>query len=269
MQKVLDSTSSEELLSVMDANMAEFWAAYGRADGRTWHGSSEVAWFYTGIPEAILNGVLLAQLTPEGVETTVHSLQAKIDEQGAPALWWLGPLAKPTNIGELLEGHGLQLVGNTPGMAIDLASLDDEPQAITDFSIQKVNNAELEAIWIQILNEGMGFSESITKEVARLADSLTIPLYELQHLYVGYLDGHPVASSALLLDSGVAGIYAVATLPEARRRGIGKSMTVVPLLEARQMGYQVGILQSSSMGHPIYQKMGFKDVCSYGLYLQS
>ncbi len=269
MQKILESTSSDKLLSAMDANMIAFWAAYGRADGRIWHETSDVAWFYTGIPEAIFNGVLYANLNPNGVDATVDSLQAQIDEQGVPASWWIGPRAKPDNLGSLLEQHGLQPVGDAPGMAIDLASLDNNPQVITDFSIEKVSNAEMQTIWIQILNEGMGFSEIITREVARLADSLTVPLYELQHLYLGFLDGIPVATSALLLDSGVAGIYAVATLPEARRRGIGKSMTVVPLIEAKQMGYHVGILQSSSMGHPVYQKIGFKDVCKYEIYLQS
>jgi predicted acetyltransferase len=83
------------------------------------------------------------------------------------------------------------------------------------------------------------------------------------------LAGVPVASAALVLDSGVAGIYAVATLPEARNRGIGKPMTATALREARQLGYRVGILQSSSMGHPIYEKMGFRDVCTYRLYLQN
>lgn len=59
------------------------------------------------------------------------------------------------------------------------------------------------------------------------------------------------------------------TLAEARRKGIGEIMTVMPLLEVPQIGYRVGILQASSMGYSIYKRMGFKDVCKFNIYLQS
>lgn len=73
----------------------------------------------------------------------------------------------------------------------------------------------------------------------------------------------------MVLDSGVAGIYAVATIPEVRRKGIGEIMTVMPLNEARQNGYRVGILQSSSLGYSLYKKIGFKEVCKFYLFFRS
>ena len=79
----------------------------------------------------------------------------------------------------------------------------------------------------------------------------------------------PIATSALVLDAGVAGIYAVATLPEARRKGIGRMMSMRALLDARQQGYRVGVLQASAMGYPVYKQIGFREVCRYELYLQS
>jgi GNAT superfamily N-acetyltransferase len=154
-------------------------------------------------------------------------------------------------------------------MALDLNRLTDRPDGLTGFSIQKVANQEMQTLWAHVAGAGTGFPEAATQALERLEATLSDPQYRAQHRYVGYLEGTPVATSALVLDSGVAGIYAVATLPEAGRQGIGRMMTLFPLLEARQLGYRVGVLQASSMGYPVYAKMGFKDVCSFKLYLQS
>ena len=79
--------------------------------------------------------------------------------------------------------------------------------------------------------------------------------------YIAYQDGEAVGTSALLLHAGVVGIFAVATIPRARGRGIGTALTLAPLLDARRRGYRVGTLQSSRMGFPVYRRLGFREVC--------
>ncbi|HEU5101593.1 MAG TPA: GNAT family N-acetyltransferase [Roseiflexaceae bacterium] len=262
MPKIVEDIASKELVPALDANMIAFRSVYGRANGCTLHVTSDVVWFYTGIPLPVFNGVLFAQLNPHEVKGTVDRLRAKILEQGAPALWWIGPLSKPTDLGSLLEEHGLHPASEVPGMAIELTGVENHVEIPPGFTIQKVITKEMQAVWARI-------SDSAVDTMVQLEATLSDPQYQAQHRYLGLLDGMPVARSALALDAGVAGIYAVGTIPMARGKGIGRAMTVLPLLEARQLGYRVGILQASQMGYSLYQKLGFKDVCLYRLYVQS
>ena len=73
----------------------------------------------------------------------------------------------------------------------------------------------------------------------------------------------------MVLDAGVAGIHNVATIPEARSQGTGKLMTLNPLFEKTELGYRVATLPASLMGYPLYQQMGFKDICKLQLYLHA
>lgn len=81
--------------------------------------------------------------------------------------------------------------------------------------------------------------------------------------FVGYYEGRPVATSALILTPGVAGVYNVATIPAFRRRGIGAAMTWHAIRRGYALGCPVATLQSSKMGLHVYEQMGFRHAGSY------
>ena len=74
------------------------------------------------------------------------------------------------------------------------------------------------------------------------------------------IDGVAVAAAALFVGAGVAGIYNVCTVPEARGRGIAGAVTAAALDEGAARGCRLAVLGSSEMGYPVYRRLGFRDV---------
>jgi len=269
MQDILQSVNDNNLFRAMDQNMGGYWSRYGLAEGCTLHSTPAVTWIYTGLQFSLFNGVTVVDTDADGVKQTVEGLRSHIATRPAPVLWWISPQSRPDNIGSLLEQHGLQAVGEVPAMAMPLEDLDDRLETIPGFTVERVDIADKQATWGRIAAIGNGCSDDVIREMSQLEGSIDDPRYREQLRYIGYLDGEPVASTAVVLEAGIAGVYAVATVPKARRKGIGQYLTVMPLLEARRRGYRVGILQSSSAGYSIYRRIGFKDVFKYKLYMQS
>jgi GNAT superfamily N-acetyltransferase len=53
------------------------------------------------------------------------------------------------------------------------------------------------------------------------------------------------------------GIYAVGTVPEWRRRGFGRALVEHVLADARRRGVRTTTLQSTPMGQPLYESLGY------------
>jgi hypothetical protein len=171
--------------------------------------------------------------------------------------WWLAPQLEPTVWTQQLLAHGFQYDDHTPGMAIDLAALP--PPAQHPLTIRPVEDRHMLAEWIRTFIKGYEMPEAMTPIFLEFINSLGINL-PFRH-YLGSLNDRPVAASTLFLGAGVAGIYNMATVAEARGQGIGSVMTLTPLYEARDLGYRAGVLQSSRMGYRKYQRLGFQKFC--------
>jgi len=169
----------------------------------------------------------------------------------------LTPHLEPAAWSAHLLPRGFNYTDDTPGMAIDLASLP--PPARHPVTIQQVADQPTLAAWDQVFTQGYGLPDSMAPAFLRLMESLGTG-FPLRH-YLGLLNDQPVATSTLFIGAGVAGIYNVATLAQARGQGIGSAMTLTALYDARDLGYRAGVLQSSGMGYPVYQRLGFQKLC--------
>jgi len=92
-------------------------------------------------------------------------------------------------------------------------------------------------------------------------------------LFVGYVDGRPVATSRVVCcgdahtPSGkVADVTGVTTAPEQRRRGFGTALTWATVGYAAAQGCSAVVLTATEMGYPVYVKMGFVPVSTYRTY---
>jgi GNAT superfamily N-acetyltransferase len=140
-------------------------------------------------------------------------------------------------------------------------------KVLQDLSASALVDAENLEQFLHTAAVGVGLPDSIEGAFRELWTSVGVgPEVPLRH-YLGWLDGKPVATSSLILGAGVAGVYIVATVPEARRKGIGAAMTLVPCRDARALGYRVAVLGASEMGYGVYQKVGFREYCKARFYV--
>ncbi|SDM13566.1 GNAT family N-acetyltransferase [Aliiruegeria lutimaris] len=152
-------------------------------------------------------------------------------------------------------------------MLVDLSDLPHPPQ-IEGMVIATANGPEERREWGRLTIEAFEMEDSLG--VAMGACEATIPVehFEDQPRFTAYLDGEPVAVSSLVITEGLAGVYAVATLPNARKRGLGTAMTLHAMAEGKRRGARMATLQATTMGRPIYEKIGFRKIFDYQNYLQ-
>lgn len=88
-------------------------------------------------------------------------------------------------------------------------------------------------------------------------------------VYVGYADGAPVASGLGWRTGRTIGVYSIATIDSARRRGYGGAMTARVMADGVAAGCDVAVLQASEAGRRVYERLGFRTLVRYRAYLES
>jgi ribosomal protein S18 acetylase RimI-like enzyme len=260
MNEVLHDFSAASLAAAVEANLFKYFRYLCSSPSVELRDSAKLTWFITGIPHPFMNGVLRTQLTSDDADNAIEEALAHFKSRQVRFTWWVRSAPRPADLGQRLAAHGLAYCEDPFGMAADLLALDEDSGYTTDLTIEVVDDEDALEQWVRAVLTGFELPDTAKNACLDLFAGLgfDMPLRN----YVGLFHGEPVATSQLFLAAGVAGIYYVATAPEARRRGIGTTMTLAPLREARAMGYRIGILQSSEMGLGVYRRLGFEECCT-------
>lgn len=266
MTGILRDTSPDALVSAIEANTCDAFALWATALGAGWHDDGDVRWFVSGVPLQLWNGVMRAQFAAGDVEARIEVTLRHFAADQVPLSWLIGPSTRPHDLGRRLEAHGLTFDSESPGMAAQLHHLPIATAQTPGLTITEVGNDAALAQWIETMVIGSELPDVVRAQLLQLHARHGYHRLDAVRYFLGAVNGTPVATSLLFLSAGVAGIYCVATVPSARGRGIGSAMTVAPLQVARDLGYTIGVLQSSQMGLSIYRRLGFQEYCTFSLY---
>ena len=178
-----------------------------------------------------------------------------MESRGLPFTVRLHDGADP-GVAERLEGRGLR-PGPEPETVMVLEPIPEAPSA-PDHARVRTGGLELIDDWHAAFEAG-----------ERLRAILNPDLVADLDVRIAVLDvaGDPVAGSlAFRLDDSV-GVYTVATLERARRRGFGRAVTWAAIDAGRAAwGSRTAVLQSSAMGRSVYASMGFEEIGSIELW---
>jgi GNAT superfamily N-acetyltransferase len=148
---------------------------------------------------------------------------------------------------ELLERAGHVLDARPAAMVCRLDHLELSPPAALDLIEPDMGEAA------RLNDAAYGFPGDFERAFHALPP-------EPAHLYLASANGVPACTVLTYEEGGECGVYLVATLPEARGRGLATALMTHALLEARRRGCITSSLQATQRGRPVYLRLGYRDV---------
>ena len=267
MTAILAEHSDDLIIEAMVANNNALVEIFRKAPETETSLDGDVQWFATGVPFPLFNGVMGTRLEDENADRKIRAVLDIFDDRELPMIWPVTPLSRPLDLGQRLEAQGLKFGGDSPSMAVDLRAFPTAMDEAAGIDIHLVKNDSDMKIFCDVLGSIFRFPDLVNKAFFKFLMIAGFGQDAKIKNYMGLENGEVVAVSSVIFGGGVAGIYNVGTIPEARRKGYGRAITLAPLLEARDLGYQHGVLQSTRMGFDVYTNLGFEVYCTFSRYL--
>jgi ribosomal protein S18 acetylase RimI-like enzyme len=212
----------------------------------------------SGLACDTFNFVCRARLDATSASEVAVAAVAYFADRRRPFSWWVGPADRPRELGTVLETLGLERAEAELAMALPLSRLPMELPSIPGLEVHRVSRAvELEA-FSELSAGNWTPPDPDVIRFYRLAAPALLHADSPQWLYLGCLNGEPVATAEVTVAGGAAGLYNISTKPAYRGRGIGSMMTWRPLRDALARGCDLGVLQAAPDGVSIYRRLGFE-----------
>jgi ribosomal protein S18 acetylase RimI-like enzyme len=211
--------------------------------------------FATGLPLSLFNGCVATQSV---ARSTFADCLDWVRAHDVPFRAWVTE-DLVSELGDVPPAFGLDPTWTAyPGMV--LHPISEPPTATADVTVEPVDAAGREAFLDVNIRLG------VPVELAERLFPASFGLDPEVRCFVGRLAGEVVGTAIAIRSRQASGVYNVATLPEARRRGVGAALTWAALEAGVSWGQDTIVLQSTEMGYSLYRGMGFRTVVPYAMF---
>lgn len=231
-------------------NWASMCAAQARSLGGTSAELQTVAMADSGRRSALTNcATLLQPLSAASAPATMAAIAAfyGFDDRARRGQALLAS-AWPTGD---LRPFGWSLMGHPP---LHLLPAGATPRAeVAELRIEEVRDAAGLHAWERVMIDGFPLERLSNAQPGAITSEAWLAEPRARQ-WVGWVETRPVCASAAWVEHGISNVTAVATLPDARRRGYGEALTWRAALAEPSLP---AMLLSSDDGRPVYDRMGF------------
>lgn len=179
------------------------------------------------------------------LEAAYDALQQGYEEAGVDA-WTVWVPEYHERARHLLEDAGHVLDATPAAMIADLAEVEP-PRPDDPGPDANPTWPDLGAINDLAYGTGDSFARMLGGNPTDSADT-----------YIARVDGTPAASVVTTDHGGDCAIWWVATIPEARGRGLAPGLMRRALAAGRERGCDVSTLQATKVGEPVYERLGYR-----------
>jgi GNAT superfamily N-acetyltransferase len=171
------------------------------------------------------------------------------------------------DLAALVEAEGLWAFGTSPEMVCRKRLADVEPGP--GIELRQASDESDIADFLAVAGSAypsLGMPPEVLPEAISRFDRVLDPHVAT---VAAYADGQPVACAQAMLSHGIAGVFWVGTVEAARGRGLGEAVARWVTNWAFDHGAAAQSLEASTMGEPIYARMGYETLYRYTSWFRS
>ncbi len=217
----------------------------------------------SGLPIRAFNCAFALE-QPDSLEGAAELIEEILVRSGAP--WLLATTTASCDaLKPIIVAQRLKLSATMPGMAWEPLpnSIRPSPAAL---EIRPVGDADDARTFARTMMQGFEAPIGLLDPWAEAVAAQGLPEAVRRGWYIGFVRNQPTCTAVRFTTRSIAGIYGVSTLPEYRHRGFGAAITCRAVSDGRDAGCRESYLQSSSIGRPVYEGIGYRTVEEYQLW---